>query len=72
MLGTLSEPFGLFNGGEVHKMSWNGVALVSDWKADLSGYSTAIVLASPAPDKKELIVAVVGTAGKTAVWAYDP
>jgi hypothetical protein len=71
MLGSLSEPFGLFNNGELHRKSWDGVALVSDWKAELGGYAPSIAVVGPA-DKRDIAVAIVGTSGRSAVWIYDP
>ncbi len=72
MLGSLSEPFGLFNGGEVERLSWNGVALATDWKADLGGYSTALQLVPGTEKPSDLVVAVAGTSGKSSVWIFDP
>lgn len=72
MMGSLSEPFGLFNSAEIHRKTWGGVGLESSWKADLGGYSTAIALVSPRPGARELAVAVTGTSGKSALWIFDP
>lgn len=72
MLGSLSEPFGLFNSAEIHRKSWNGVSLVSDWKSELGGYSTALALATPPGKAEELAVVVVGTSGKSMIWTYEP
>lgn len=72
MLGSLSEPFGLFNGGQIERLSWNGVALQRDWLADLGGYCTALQLVPSAGKPAELVAAVSGTAGKSSVWIYDP
>lgn len=72
MLGSLSEPFGLFNDGEVHKKTWNGVSLQSEWKTSLGGYSPAIALVPGPRSPKDLAVAVVSTSGKSSVWIYDP
>lgn len=71
MLGSISEPFGLFNGGELQRKSWDGVSLVTDWKADLGGYSPSIAVVGPA-ERRDVAVAIVGTSGKSAVWVYDP
>lgn len=71
-LGSLSEPFGLFNGGIVEKQAWDGVALKPEWRTDLGGYSTSAVLV-PGPQKpSDLAVAVTGTSGKSSVWILDP
>lgn len=72
MLGSLSEPFGLFNSGEVKRLSWNGVALETDWKGELGGFSTAFELFPSVNDPRELVVAVSGSAGKSSVWIFDP
>ena len=72
VLGSLSEPFGLFNNAEIHRKSWSGLSLASDWKSDLGGYSTGISVVGGPADPKELAVAVVGTSGKSSVWIYDP
>ena len=72
VLGGLSEPFGVFNGGEVERRDWNGVALATRWRAELGGYCTAAALV-PGPDKPaDLAVAVTSTAGTSAVWVFDP
>lgn len=71
MLGSLSEPFGLFNGGELQRLSWNGVALAVDWKADLGGYTPSIALVDNG-GKKDVAVAIVGTSGRSTVWIFDP
>lgn len=72
MLGSLSEPFGLFNGGDAERMSWDGVALKTDWKADLGGYSTALQLVPGPENPADLVVAVAGTSGRSAVWIFNP
>ena len=72
MLGSLSEPFGLFQRGEIYRKSWNGVALEDEWKGEIGGYATGLVLVTPPGKTEELAVAVVGTAGKTSIWTYDP
>jgi hypothetical protein len=72
LLGGLANPFGLYNGGEIHRKSWNGVALETDWKGELGGATLGFALAEPEPGRQELVVAVSGSSGKTAVWVYDP
>ena len=71
-LGGLASPFGLFNKGEIHRKDWTGVALATAWVSDIGGFSPAVVLVSPKGAAQELAVAVVGSAGKSAVWAFDP
>jgi hypothetical protein len=66
-LGGLAQPFGLFTGGELVRKDWNGVSLSDGWSGALGGYASALRLL-PA----ELAVAVVGTAGKSSIWTYDP
>ncbi len=72
MLGGLANPFGLFNGGELHAKSWTGVAFETAWKAELGGASAGFALVSPEAGRKELVVAVAGSTGKSAVWTFDP
>ena len=72
MLGALSEPFALFSGAELLRKSWDGAALVDDWKAELDGYAAALWRVSPSSRPEELAVAVVGGAGKTSLWIYEP
>lgn len=72
MLGSLSEPFGLFNSGEIKRLSWNGVALEEDFKGELGGYATGLELAPSAADPRDLVVAVSGTSGKSSIWIFDP
>lgn len=66
-LGGLAQPFGLFTGGELVRKDWNGVSLSDGWTGPLGGYASALRLLPG-----ELAVAVVGTAGKSSVWTYDP
>jgi hypothetical protein len=72
MLGGLANPFGLFNGGELHAKTWTGVAFETAWRADLGGSSPGFALAEPEAGRKELVVAVAGSTGKSAVWTFDP
>ncbi|MBI5245882.1 MAG: VCBS repeat-containing protein [Elusimicrobia bacterium] len=72
MLGGLANPFGLFNGGELHAKTWTGVAFETAWKADLGGSSPGFALVEAEPGRKELVVAVAGSTGKSAVWTFDP
>ncbi|MEK7389265.1 MAG: VCBS repeat-containing protein [Elusimicrobiota bacterium] len=72
MLGGLANPFGLFNGGELHALNWTGVAFELKWKADLGGSSQGFALVEPEPGRKELVVAVTGSTGKSAVWTFEP
>ena len=72
MLGGLATPFGLFNGGELHAKSWTGVAFETAWKAELGGSSPGFAIVEPEAGRKELVVAVAGATGKSAVWTFDP
>lgn len=72
MLGGLANPFGLFNGGELHAKSWTGVAFETAWKAELGGSSPGFALVEAEAGRKELLVAVAGATGKSAVWTFDP
>lgn len=66
-LGGLAQPFGLFTGGELVRKDWNGVSLSDGWTGTLGGYASSLRLLP-----SELVVAVVGTAGKSSIWTYDP
>jgi hypothetical protein len=72
MLGGLANPFGLFNGGEVHAKTWTGVAFETAWRAELGGSSPGFALVEAEPGRAELVVAVAGSTGKSAVWTFDP
>ncbi len=72
MLGGLANPFGLFNGGELHAKTWTGVAFETAWKAELGGSSPGFALVEAEPGRKELVIAVAGSTGKSAVWTFDP
>lgn len=72
MLGGLANPFGLFNGGELYAQRWTGVAFETAWKAELGGSSPGFALVEAEAGRKELVVAVAGTTGKSAVWTFDP
>ena len=72
MLGGLANPFGLFNGGELYAKTWTGVAFETAWKADLGGSSPGFALIEAETGRKELVVAVAGSTGKSAVWTFDP
>lgn len=71
MLGGLANPFGLFNGGELHALSWTGVAFEKTWKADLGGSTEGFAIVDVG-GRKELVVAVAGATGKSSVWTFDP
>lgn len=71
-LGGLATPFGLFNRGELLAKRWNGLALETVWKADLSGCAQGVALVQPEPGRRELAVAVRGSAGQSSVWTFDP
>jgi len=71
-LGSLSEPFGFFERGEIYRKSWNGVALEDDWKADIGGYCSGVALITPRGKSEELAVAVVSSSGRSSIWTYDP
>ena len=71
-LGSLSEPFGMFTGGHIEREAWNGLALTPEWRADLGGYCPAAQLVPGPLQPSDLAVAVTGTAGKSALWIFDP
>ncbi len=70
--GGLAQPFGLYGHGELHRKDWDGLALETTWKGDLSGYSTALAMVERPQTPTELAVAVVGTTGKSSLWVFDP
>lgn len=69
-LGGLASPFGVFNKAELHRKRWNGLALESAWKADLTGSAQGMAVVE-AGGRKELAVAVRGAADQTSVWVFD-
>jgi hypothetical protein len=71
-LGTLATPFGIFSRAELRRLDWTGLSLAPSWTAELGGYSTGLSLVSPAGGPQELAVIVVGTAGRSSIWAYEP
>ena len=70
--GGLAAPFGLFASAELRRLDWTGLSLAPSWVAELGGYSTGLALTTPAGGPQELAVMVVGTAGRSSIWAYDP
>lgn len=72
-LAGLGQPFGVYNGGVVQRKDWNGVSLSTSWKGELGGYATTIALIPPGDGRpEELAVTVVGSAGKSSIWAFTP
>lgn len=71
-LGGLASPFGLFNRAELVRKRWNGLGLETDWKAELSGCAQGLAVVQVAPGRKEIAVAVRGSAGQSSVWTFDP
>ena len=71
-LGALADPFGLFTGGQIERHAWDGAALAPQWRADLDGYCSAAQPVPSALKAVDLAVAVTGTAGRSAVWIFDP
>ncbi len=70
--GGLAGAFGIFASAELRRLDWTGLSLAPAWVAELGGYSTALALTAPAGGPQELAVMVVGTAGRSSIWAYDP
>lgn len=70
-LGGLASPFGLFNKGELQSKRWNGLAFETAWKADLSGCAQGLAVVET-QGRKEVAVAVIGTAGRSSVWTFEP
>ncbi|MCX5797701.1 MAG: VCBS repeat-containing protein [Elusimicrobia bacterium] len=71
-LGTLASPFGIFARAELHRLDWSGLSMAPTWVAELGGYSTGLALVPSAGGSQELAVMVVGTAGRSSIWAYEP
>ena len=70
--GGLTGAFGIFASAELRRLDWTGLSLAPSWVAELGGYSTGLALTAPAGGPQELAVLVVGTAGRSSLWAYDP
>ncbi|OGR96506.1 MAG: hypothetical protein A2V88_09620 [Elusimicrobia bacterium RBG_16_66_12] len=70
-LGGLASPFGLFNKGELQSKRWNGLAFETAWKADLSGCAQGLSIVET-QGRKEIAVAVIGAAGRSSVWTFEP
>jgi hypothetical protein len=71
-LGGLASPFGLFNSAELVRKRWNGLGLETAWKAELSGCAQGLAVVEAEPGRKEIVVAVRGSAGQSSVWTFDP
>jgi hypothetical protein len=71
-MGGLAAPFGLFSRGELTRMDWNGLSLSPAWQGELGGYCAGLALVDVSGGAQELAAAVVGTAGKTSVWSFNP
>jgi len=71
-LGGLASPFGLFNHAELVRKRWNGLGLETVWKADLSGCAQGLAVVETEPGRREIVVAVRGSAGQSSVWTFDP
>jgi hypothetical protein len=69
-LGGLASPFGIFNHAELVGKRWNGLGLETAWKADLSGCAQGLAVVETS-GRKELAVAVRGSAGQSSVWTFD-
>jgi hypothetical protein len=70
--GGAAALFGRFASAELRRLDWTGLSLAPSWVADLGGYSTALTLTAPAAGPQELAVLVVGTSGRSSLWAYKP
>lgn len=71
-LGGLASPFGMFNRAELLRKRWNGLGLETAWKADLSGCAQGLAVVETEPGRREIVVAVRGSAGQSSVWTFDP
>ena len=70
-MGGLASPFGLFNKGELQSKRWNGLAFETAWKADLTGCAQGLAVVET-QGGREIVVAVIGTAGLSSVWTFEP
>jgi hypothetical protein len=70
-LGGLASPFGLFNSASLERKHWNGLGMETTWKAELSGCAQGLALVE-IEGRKEIVVAVRGSAGQSSVWTFDP
>lgn len=72
-LAGLGQPFGVYNGGMIQRKDWNGISLSTTWQGELGGYASTMSLLPSSGDRpEELAVAVVGSAGKSSIWAFTP
>lgn len=69
-LGGLAGSFGAFSRGELVAARWNGLGLDSAWRAALPGCAQGLVLID-ADGRRELAVAVRGSAGQSSIWTFD-
>jgi hypothetical protein len=69
-LGGLASPFGVFNRAELVSKRWNGLGLDTAWKAELTGCAQGLSLVETG-GRKELAVAIRGSAGQSSVWIFD-
>jgi hypothetical protein len=70
--GGAAALFGRFASAELRRLDWTGLSLAPSWVAELGGYCTGLALTAPAGGPQELAVMVVGTAGRSSIWAYEP
>lgn len=70
-LGGLASPFGLFNKGELQSKRWNGLGFDTAWKAELPGCAQGLAVVEQ-DGRREIAVAIIGAAGKSSVWTFDP
>jgi len=62
----MASAFGQFNRSEIHHLRWNGLALETDWKGELTGYGAGV-----AERSDTLLIAVVGASGQSSVWTFQ-
>jgi hypothetical protein len=70
--GFVTDRFGTFTSAELHRKYWNGLALETEWKTELGGYAPALAMLGDPHRPQEIIVAVVGSTGKSSLWVFDP
>jgi len=71
-LGGLASPFGLFNHGELVAKRWNRLGFDNAWTAELPGCTQGLAVVEPEPGRREILVAVRGSADQSSVWVFDP
>lgn len=68
-LFNLAAPFGIYRSAELHFLRWNGMALVPEWKTELSGYAAGLAEYGTGADAS-ILIPVRGVESNTSLWFY--